>query len=106
VWPVYGVIFAGTLAPVAWAQTGAPALPPADARDADTQEYLRRQERARLLRQQQEAQPDVRLQAPAGSGRRPELRFRQRVPRSIPGRFRTRLRRHRLFILFMEKLMM
>lgn len=37
----------------------------ANATDAANQEFLREQERERLLRQQQESSPDVRLQAPA-----------------------------------------
>lgn len=59
-WPLSGLIIAGTMAPAALAQTAT-----APAADMATQEYLRQQERERVLRQQQESQPDVRLQAPA-----------------------------------------
>lgn len=59
--PLSGLMIAAVLAPAALAQTT-----PAGAAgpDAATQEYLRQQERERVLRQQQESRPDVRLQAP------------------------------------------
>lgn len=66
-WPLGSLILASALSPAALAQTvPAPVLSPSlDQRAAATQEYLRQQERERALRQQQEARPDVRLQAPA-----------------------------------------
>ena len=63
-----GGIFAVAVTPSGLAQSSpqpqlpSPSLP--EQRDSATQEYLRQQERERVLRQQQEQGPDVRLQAP------------------------------------------
>lgn len=61
--PIGGFILASAIAPAVLAQTVQ--TPLSEARDAATQEVLRQQERERVLRRQQEARPDVRLQAPA-----------------------------------------